>query len=64
MLPRIATCHKNFQILFCSPLSMKSLHLLSNVRGYIFNGLGENGILKLPPEILPVDLNEKTFKMG
>ena len=31
----------NCQILICSPLKMKSLHLLSKFRGQIFNGLGE-----------------------
>ena len=42
MLSRILTCCKNFQILICSPLKIKSLHLLSKFCGYIFNGLGEN----------------------
>ena len=56
MLSRIVTCRKNFQILIGSPLRMKSLHLLSKFHGYIFNGLGEKLNLKLPPEILCVDL--------
>ena len=32
---------KKFQILICSPLKMKSLHLLSKFHGYIFNGFRE-----------------------
>ena len=41
IISRIVTCCKNFQILTCSPLKMKSLHLLSDFHGCIFNGLGE-----------------------
>ena len=35
MLSRIVTCRKNCQILICSSLKMKFLHLLSRFRGYI-----------------------------
>ena len=41
MLSTIVTCRKYCQILICSPLKIKSLHLLTRLRGYIFNGLGE-----------------------
>ena len=41
MLSRIATCCKNCQILICSTVKIKSLHLLSKLRGCVFNGLGE-----------------------
>ena len=43
MLSRIVTCRKNCETLICSPLKITSLHLLSKFRGYIFNGLRENG---------------------
>ena len=33
---------------------MEFLQLLWKFHGYIFNGLGEKWIWKLPPEILPV----------
>ena len=56
MLSRIATYCKTYQILIYSPLRIKSLYLLSKFRGYIFNGLGEEYIWKLSPEILRVDL--------
>ena len=32
---------RKFQILICSPLMIKSLHLLFKFHGYIFNGSGE-----------------------
>ena len=35
------TAIENCQYLICGPLKIKSLHLLSKFRGYIFNGLGE-----------------------
>ena len=41
MLLKIVTCCKNFQILICSPVKRKFLHLLSKFCGYIFNGLGK-----------------------
>ena len=41
MLSRIVTFCKNCQILIRSPLKVTSLHLLSKVRGCIFNGFGE-----------------------
>ena len=41
MLSRIVTYCKHCQILIRSPLKVKSLHLLSNFRGCIFNGFGE-----------------------
>ena len=41
MLSRILIRYKNCQILICSPFKMKSLHLLSKFRGYIFSGVGE-----------------------
>ena len=42
---------------------MKSLHLLSKFNSYVFNGLEEKWIWKLPPEILPVDLKVLRFKI-
>ena len=45
-------------------VKMKFLHLLWKFHGYIFNGLGEKWIWKLPPAILPVDLNGETRKYG
>ena len=41
MLSRIVTCCKNCEILICSPLKVKSLHLLSKFRGCIFDCFGE-----------------------
>ena len=41
MLGGIVACCKNYKILICSPLKIKSLHLLSTIRGYNFNGLGK-----------------------
>ena len=35
-LLHVTTCSKNCQFLICSPLEIKSLHLLSKFRGYIF----------------------------
>ena len=55
MLPRTVTNCNNFQILICSPLQIRSPHLLSKFHGYIFNDLGEKWLWKLPPEILSVD---------
>ena len=45
-------------ILIGSPLKMKFLHLLWKFHGDFFHGLGEKWIWKLPPEILPVDLEQ------
>ena len=40
MLSRIVTC-KNFQLLICSPVKMKSLHLLWKFRADIFQEKNE-----------------------
>ena len=58
MLSRIVTSCKHFQILICSPLEMKSLHLLSKFHCYIFNGLGENEFESCRPKNSPSTLNE------
>ena len=57
MLSITVTCCTNIHILIRSPLKMKFLYLLWKFHGYIFNGLGEKWIWKLPPAILPLDLN-------
>ena len=56
MLSITVTCCANIHILIRSPLKMKFLHLLWKFRGYVFNGLGEKWIWKLPPAMLPVNL--------
>ena len=61
MLSITVTCCTNIYILIRSPLKMKFLHLLWKFHGYIFNGLGEKWIWKLPPAILPVDFKQIDF---
>ena len=62
MLSTSVTCCINIHILIRSHLKMKFLHLLWKFHGYIFHGLGEKWIRKLPPEILPVDLKPRLNK--
>ena len=57
MLSITVTCCRNTHILIRSPVKMTFLHLLWKFHGDTFHGLGEKLIQKLPPEILPVDLN-------